>query len=776
MKRSTTVLSTFFLSLAGISQAYAERADQPGFIEEVVVTATYRETNLMETPQAISAITDDFVEDIGAQSMEELFTLIPGLTMSGAVNGQARYTIRGITSQGGNVGYAPAGATTGVYIDGTPVTAALGPDNQVSGTLFDIDRVEVLKGPQGTLFGEGSQSGTIRFLYKQPDPTEFDAAVNVSYATMEESDDNSHRLDAMVNIPLSDNVAVRLTGWTAETAGFIDNLTPLEEDFNTGEAQGVRAAIRFEGDSYDIVASVHHSEQETTGGLGTFRAYDAKNGRIPGLEPESLDETDIFSLAVEWDLGFATLQSQTSYIDREISGIAESSEVQASILDYFYAGSTEADPNEPGCIAAAAFDLCPGFIGLFNFGGPVFTPDGNNLRAINSLDNSYSERWVQELRLVSPGDKRLRWTAGLFWKDSEDRTGLSNVAGYFSGREAFGTAFDPLLMVPANMHTDFLEEYAVFGEVSYDFLESLELTVGVRVSDIKQDFTNTSQGTDDTPVSPKLTLAWTPLDNLLLYFTHATGFRPGNVSNNMEFYAQQFILQRDAATDPAVIAELDAGIASFRSNLFFDGDEVRSYELGVKTALWDGRVSILGSIYQLDWDDMIVHESHPLNGDIYNANSGGADIQGLELEMTAFIFEGLSVRIAGDLNDTEVMQASALADAADGNELIYSPNKSLSVALDYSLAAFDGWSLDFHVDRSWVDEQFVDSANTVKIPSYKRTNARITMRSTDQKYRVALYGNNLSNDEILRGSDTAGTQYWHNPRQIGLEFGYDFQP
>ena len=109
--------------------------------------------------------------------------------------------MRGITSQSGNIGYAPVGATVGVYLDGTPITAALGPDNQVSGTLFDIERVEVLKGPQGTLFGEGSQGGTIRYIYKQPDPTEFDAAVNASLALMDESGDLSNRVDAMINLP-----------------------------------------------------------------------------------------------------------------------------------------------------------------------------------------------------------------------------------------------------------------------------------------------------------------------------------------------------------------------------------------------------------------------------------------------------------------------------------------------------------------------------------------------------------------------------------------------
>ncbi len=211
----------------------------------------------------------------------------------------------------------------GVYLDGTPVTAALGPDAQVSGNLFDIERVEVLKGPQGTLFGEGSQGGTIRYLYKQPDPTKFDAAVNGSYSTIEESDDTSYRLDAMVNVPFGDGFALRLTGWTSERAGFIDNVEPFEEDYNQGETTGGRAVIRYEGERFAVTGSLYHNDQGTTGGSGTVRAFEASSFRVPGLFPESHDEIDIYSFVVEVDFAWANFQSLTSLTDRQISSISE---------------------------------------------------------------------------------------------------------------------------------------------------------------------------------------------------------------------------------------------------------------------------------------------------------------------------------------------------------------------------------------------------------------------------------------------------------------------
>ena len=774
------------LAVPAVAQDGVPADDQR--IEEVVVTATYRETNLMDTPLAISAVTDSLVEDLAAQSMEDIYTMIPGLSMQGSTDGQARYTIRGITSQSGNIQYAPAGATVGVYLDGTPVTAALGPDNQVSGTLFDIERVEVLKGPQGTLFGEGSQGGTIRYLYKQPDPTRFGATVNGGLARMAEASDPSMRLDGMVNVPLNEELALRLTGWRSRTAGYIDNLEPFEEDFNEAGATGVRATLRYEGDSFTVTGGIYRSSQKTEGGVGTARAYEGLFRRIPGVGPESEDDIGIYSLNVDVELGWATFQSMTSHTDRQISAIVESTSAGVALLDFYYGGSTLAADHPECASAGAAFGICPGWIGVLNFGGPLFTPDGNNLQAISQFEDHYSERWVQEFRLLSPAEGRLRWTIGAFWKDSEDHTQAQQRGAYYPGREAFGERFDPLLMVPANTHTDFLEEFAAFGEASYDLTQTLELTAGVRVSNLKQHFTNTNTGTDDTPVSPKLVLSWRPLDGLLVYARYGTGFRPGNVNNNLEFYAGQFeqsiqdVMNStglDEATRQQRIASLREMIANSRSRLFFDGDTLDSYELGLKSALWDGRMALLASAYYIDWKDMLVYVADPAiapGGDIHNANSGGADIRGFELEVTAFITERFNVRLAGDVNDTEVTESAAFSRSGDGAELIYAPNYSASVALDYSLPITGGWTIDFHVDRAWVAEQFSNAQNTLEIPSYEKSNGRVTLRSPGgpdgSKWRVALYGTNLENEEILRGRTDIGTLYWHSPRQIGVEVGY----
>lgn len=781
---SNKVCAILWCAVLAMPAATSWSEESEPLIEEVIVTATYRETSLMDTPQAISAVTSSLVEDMGAQSMEDIYTMIPGLSMQGAQSGNNRYTIRGVTSQTGETGYYITSAMIGVYLDGTPVTAALGPDNQISGQLFDLERVEVLKGPQGTLFGEGSQGGTIRYLYNQPDPDGFDFAMNASLSHMEESDDMSNRLDVMVNVPLGDSAALRVSAWDSTTAGYIDNLSPFEKDYNEAESTGIRSALRYEGESWSLTGTIFHSAQETFGGVQTLRAYEASSARIPGLPPEAKDELDIFSLNFDYDFGWASFTSLTSFTDREIVSRSEFSTETVWLLDYFYGGATLA-ANSPGC--AVISTLCPTFPGFFNLGDPNATiPDGNNLTALVNFGDSYSERWVQEFRLVSPGENRLRWTVGAFWKDSEDHTQNQQQGAYPIGREGFGARFDALLQVPANTHTDYLEEYAVFGEVSYDLTEKLEVTLGVRVSDLEQDFSNTNSGTDDTPVSPKLVFAWRPIEDLMLYASYTTGFRPGNVNNHMEFNFRQYEgLIQDALNAPGLTPEerqsradrLRSDQEVARSRRFFDGDELDNYEIGLKTALWDGRVQLQASVYYLDWEDMIVVEDDPVVGqsnplNFYNTNSGGAEIQGFELEATAFLTDRLSIRISGDVNDTEVTESPLFSDGSpDGNELIYSPNNSLAVALDYSVP-LDGWMLDFHVDRSWVAEQFSDTQNTLIVPEYEKSNARITLRSSDEQWRIALYATNLENEEIMRGRDGQTTFFWHSPRQIGLEVGY----
>ena len=232
---------------------------------------------------------------------------------------------------------------------------------------------------------------------------------------------------------------------------------------------------------------------------------------------------------------------------------------------------------------------------------------------------------------------------------------------------------------------------------------------------------------------------------MLVYFNYATGFRPGNVNNHMEFNARQY----DLKLIPARLAlgldatDLYEGKALALARRFFDGDEVANYEIGVKTTFFDGRVRVMAAVYYLDWWDMIVVETEPVLGDqgnslnFYNTNSGGAEIEGVELELLAFLTDRFSVRVAGDLNETAVKESPLFARGfEDDNELINAPNHSVSIAVDYDIPLRSGWMVSLHADHSIVAEQFTNTANTLSIPKWDKTNARITARRG--QWRVAL--------------------------------------
>ena len=315
--------------------------------------------------------------------------------------------------------------------------------------------------------------------------------------------------------------------------------------------------------------------------------------------------------------------------------------------------------------------------------------------------------------------------------------------------------------VPANTHIDSLEETSFFGELSYDILDNLEATLGFRTSDLEQTFTTSTVGTDDSPTSEKFVLSWTASDDLLIYGSYATGYRQGNFDNGLLNSIQQF----EGFMGPGPITD------NLRKSLLFEGDEVENMEIGLKTTIMDGRVMIQASVYQTDWNDMIQLVANPLNpGQFYNDNSGGAEIDGAEIDISAFITDRLTMRIAADYNDTEVLSA----DGSSVTELVYAPADSLFISMDYSFPTNNPWSTDFHLDWSQVAEQYGDVANTIILPKYNLLNGRVTLRSPDNKWRVALFSTNMAGKEIQRGRDTLGNLYWFNPKQVGLELGYNF--
>ena len=767
---------TRFLTMAALMAAseFAVAEEEGQYIEEVIVTATYRETSLMDTPLSVSAADADVIEQLGATSLDGLFRTLPGLNVAGGLTGSNRMVVRGISSQTGTQSFQQTFSTVATYIDDTPMTSANGPAQQLGGSLFDIERVEVLKGPQGTLFGEGSQGGTIRYIYNEPDPERVDYKIKAGFNTQNESDDTGYRVDGMINLPLADNFAVRVSAFSEEKAGWMDkvNLTPIEEDINTLESTGGRLSAKWwPTDRLSIRGSVFYVDTETEGSpFGQVPHDELENVRIPGLAAMSEDEFTLYNLRFDYNFDFATFTSTTSYFERDTHSLIESPASLAFLFDAyggflvnlqsFQSGGAPTIPCNPGMQdpSLSNFFACP-------YG------DGLNLTAFNNDSTSESKRFVQEFRLVSSGDGPWQWTAGAFYKTSEDFRLDFQPYIMGPGREALAPFYAPIFSDPANNHTDELEEISVFGEVTYQVNDQFDITVGARFSDLEQEFENTATTTDDQPISPKLTLSWHPGDNQLYYFTYGTGFRPGNVNNGMELNARQFT----AAGFP----QADIDLAN--SRVTFEGDEVTNYELGTKLTLADGRLSVTASAYYLDWEDTIVlvtDATIPSANNTFNQNVGSAHSQGVELELTWFPIDRLSFSLGADFNEAETDDDNLASGVPEGNSLIYAPEHSLAASVDWS---FDIGSLEgrLRLDHQLVDEQFADISNTTRIDEYDLTNLRFTLTDpSDGRWSAAIFANNVTNEEsAINAFPRFGTEafVYLQPRVVGLELTWQAQ-
>ena len=610
----------------------ARNASSDAVIEEIIVTATHRETNLMDTAVSISAVDGDTVDQLGAIDVLDLYRSIPGLNAAGGATGNNRLVIRGISSQNVGSSTRPTNSAIAVYIDDTPMTSAngsvMGSQRQLAGALFDVQRVEVLKGPQGTLFGEGSQGGTVRYIYNQPDPSGLDYRVRAGAFLQSDSDDTGYRVDGMVNFPLSEDFAVRISAFHDDAAGWIDkfNVTPARKDINATQSTGGRIAAKWQAsERLTALASVLITDTETDGPAEAYEPYEESvHPSITHNPARSSEEVNLFNLRLDYDFDFATLTSVTSYYERDARATTEWDPGTVYFLDivygllanlpHFFAGAPSPSPctPRPADVGFALFDpYCP-------------NGDGASISAWG-IDGAYeSERFIQEVRLVSNTDGPLLWTAGLFYKTSDDLRQDPQQALFNPGREFVEGVWADLFASPP-VHAGYdpteryfaaLDEISGFAEATYALSDAFSITAGARVSRLEQDFEYGGYGTDDTVVSPKATLAWQPTDDHLLYLNYARGFRPGNVNYSMEFNRRNLA----TALSPDAAERLN-------NALTFNGDTLDNFELGAKLSFADGRVQLIAAAYHQEWTDMIAEFfddvlSAEAGVGQYNANAG----------------------------------------------------------------------------------------------------------------------------------------------------------
>jgi len=679
LRRPALIGAASVLAITMATPAWAQ--EEPGAAapeadeQNIVVTATLREQNLLDVPFSINAQTEQDIQRSGATTIEDLSRNVAGLAIQNLGPGQSQVSVRGVSA--GQIVRDQPGVKeqVGVYIDNTVTSLSLfNPDLD----LFDLNRVETLRGPQGTLFGSGSVGGTIRYITNQPDLDSLEGNIegNINFAA---GGDLGGHLKGMINLPAAEGVAIRAVGYYTQYAGFVDARGPAAgENVNDGHRVGGRIAIALQpSPDVTITPRVIYQEIRANGfnRQEVFNLY-ANPFTTPALtydEREQFlllregfaDDTLIADLTGNFELGPVTLTSITSYIDRQITVSRDASALT---------GSVSVDLGFP----AAGVNL------------PSNLVDTTDLKSI-----------VQELRLSTNSDGPINFVAGVFYSDTERfyRQRLP-TPGYDAVTDAVlgaGTSAAVANGFPANSpyNADLpydITQYAAFGEMTWDLTERLHLTAGGRFYDFSEErqfnsgglFANGDNNINETSssgFSPRFIASYELADNVNINAQASKGFRLGGVN------------------DPLNIPLCAGGANGIDAQTYgnrptYEDETLWNYELGVRGQRRGLRFA--AAAFYTDIRNLQVTADAGSCSSRVVFNVPESHSMGVEFEVSASPVEGLDLSINGSLleakfdSDVTTTGGVVIAGIRDGNRLPSVPNFQMSAAASYSWPMGDG--------------------------------------------------------------------------------------
>ncbi len=726
---STKMLATSFAFMAGAASAQNAPPAKDGTsfeIEEIVVTALKYETVLQQTPLAITVVSGETLEKRGIDNVTDLLRSTPGLAVLDQGAGQRRLIVRGVQSAGE--------AQTGLYYDETPIPGAPSTTNDAGqrmpdARLLDVERIEVLRGPQGTLYGAGSMGGTVRALFNKP-TSAFETQLSAGTRTSEEGE-LGYEASAMVNVPLvSDTLALRAVGYHVDRGGYIDNLTLGRDDVDDDEISGGRLLVRYSPtDNLTIDGAVHVQREDALVSVWELGADDYQT-RVPTQQLVG-DDFELYSLTLKWDLGFATLTGVSSQFNRDL---------------------------------LATIDVTRFLTGLSPVLGALFAP------AVLSQPQDIEDR-SHELRLSSGDQGRLVWTVGAFFEQRDAFT----LTRQLKANPATGLPLDPAQVHIERKIDDSLEQRAAFGEITYRFTDSLALTLGGRYFDYdKSAVTETTVGfaplkvnvapptlfeSDEDGFVSKVGVSYRAAERVLIYAQANEGFRPGG--------ANQVV---------GLAAELTP----------YEADSLWNYELGLKSNWFGDRVSLNLAAFRIDWDNMQVTGTTPDGAFRFISNAGEAQIDGVELEALALVSPAFQVSLAAAYTDAKLAEdqvsADVLAAGREGDRIPNVPRFSASLAAEYQRALGATLQGSVRADVSYVGSSFSELRPTSpfyeRIDDYTITNLRLRVAGVASNWNADLFVNNVFDEvaigRVLSSEFGRGLAFSAPPRTVGVNLAKKF--
>ena len=738
--KATAIASAVLVSANTIAQ-------DDMMIEEVIVSAQKKSENLQNVPISVTTLSADELDSLNIKDFADYVLQLPAASAVQRRPGQGQIFMRGI-SDGGNVNQSLQGPAVAIYLDESPVTM-IGDNLDVH--VYDIERVESLTGPQGTLYGAASQAGNLKIITKKPS-SEFDSGFNLS-AESTRGGDGSTMVEGFVNIPLSQNAALRFVGFNDRDGGFIDSVNDsitypvsgitrsnevfVEDNFNDAVKDGYRAALRVDL-SENWKLDVNYMGQETsTNGVWDHNPDELGEYNVSRFyDDKTHDEWTRFSATVTGDLGFADLTFTTSSLERDF-------EVLSDYSHYSIDGYVE------------GYYTCYEY-----YFGPCVDP------SIQFENDTHQEYDTTEIRLSSKEGDKFNWIIGAFQTE--------NVTEYDSQWHV--PAINPDAAVPGSKdlyyQTDQVraeDESAVFGELYYQINDKMELTLGHRKFDNETTLKgfvgtiwwpnslygsttrpdNVNSKYDGSDSISKINLSYQVDNNSMLYITRSEGYRPGGANRTTQLGAT------------------------------YDADFLTSTEFGFKSISMDGRLRLNGAMYQMDWDDIQLgwfDSSISLLGLVDNI--GKANSNGFELDARYILSDSVSVAV-GYANNEAVLKEDyvlrGVVEAKDGQDLPFTPDTKYNVTINVDTG--DTSSLQFnyvYVDEMWNDLFYDDREMQ---DSYGIANLSFTTQ-VGENSTMQIYMDNIF-DEVaqlyINSEDIQRLTTVNRPTTVGVKFSWNYK-
>ena len=682
---------------------------EDGVIEEVVVTAQKRAQSTQDIPIAVTAFTGDMVEEAGVKDIRDIAGFTPGLSIKSRGDTEASVFIRGIGSQAPGIGADPA---VGIYIDG--VYASRG--TNATAAFFDVDRVEVVKGPQGTLFGRNASAGAIAIHTARPDTTEQSGSVLVGFG-----DEGQQKYEAIFNLPLSETFAIRLGAKHDARDGLYENSTNGDE-LNDRDHTNVRASALYEGDTFESHFVAEYIEMDTLAGFVSAADAFASNVALNDNPDDQTLESWRLTWNNSWDLGDTmTFTSVTGYYTHEVNVTP----VDADLVDVPVVTFEEPQNNE---YFSQEFRLNGTADAVDWFVGASFARE--RLDFVNDL--VYDEAIVAAL-------------FGLNDLDADNADACDGAADFDLDGDGIGdtgllTGLPTCPVVSETPQGDGItESWAVYGDVTWHVTEQFDITVGLRYTEDDKEITYNNPATagllgiidgqifgpitagdvkaDETfdSLDPRIALNYFANDDVMFFFNASSGYKAGGLNRQI---------------DPVS-----------RAIRPFAEEEVVAYEIGIKSTFWDGRGQLNVSVFSNEYEDFQLEELINLIPQVDNV--GDVDVRGIDIEFKALVTDQFEVTATYGMLDTEIDSDDP---DQDGNDAPQAADNVFSVRASYSVPVGEG---ELSVSGSWQysDSFYFDVFNTLEQDSYDVWNARVAWES--EQWVVALVGENLGDEEYL---------------------------